>query len=86
MLIRSHTTTLVEIFCKLLLTSQVNYKSMRVADDNFQMNSACEWVNNLCIQELKQSRYKAGYSFEGCYFGAIIGRAKIVKIAKIKCL
>ena len=25
---------------------------------------------------LKQSRYKAGYLFEGCYFGAIMGSAK----------
>ena len=38
---------------------------------------------NLRIQALKRSRYKAGYIFEGCYFGAIMGTAKI---AKIKCL
>ena len=27
----------------------------------------------LCIQALEQSRYKAGYSFEGCYFGDTMG-------------
>ena len=38
---------------------------------------------NLHIQALKQSRYKVGYLFEGCYFGTIMGS---MKIAKIKCL
>ena len=37
-------------------------------------------VWNLRIQALKLHRYKAGYLFEGCYFGAIIGCAKIEKI------
>ena len=35
------------------------------------------------IQALKLNRIVAGYSFEGCYFGAIMGSAKV---AKIKCL
>ena len=33
MLIRSQTTTLLQIFYELLLYSQVIFKSMRVADD-----------------------------------------------------
>ena len=35
------------------------------------------------IQAPKLSRFKAGYLFEGCYFGAILGS---MKIAIIKCL
>ena len=35
MLIRSRTTTLHQIFCELLLHSQVIFKSMKVADDTF---------------------------------------------------
>ena len=38
---------------------------------------------NLRIQALRLHRYKAGYLFEGCYFGAIMGSLRIVKI---KCL
>ena len=45
MLIRSRATTLLQIFCELLLYSQVIFKSMRVADDAFLWNSECEWVN-----------------------------------------
>ena len=44
MLIRSQATTLPQIFCKLLLYSQVIIKSMRVADDTFYSISECEWV------------------------------------------
>ena len=40
-------------------------------------------ILNLSIQALKLHRYKGGYLFEGCYFGAIIRSAKI---AKIKCV
>ena len=45
MFIRSHTSTLNQIFCELLLNTQVIFKSMRVADDTFWWNSDCEWVN-----------------------------------------
>ena len=45
MLIRSHTTTLLQIFCELLLYSQFIFKSMKVADDTSKSNSECEWVN-----------------------------------------
>ena len=44
MAIRSQTTTTLQIFCELLLYSQVIFKSMRVADDTFKSNSECEWV------------------------------------------
>ena len=44
MLIRSQTTTLLQIFCELLLYSQVSFKSMKVADDTSKRNSECEWV------------------------------------------
>ena len=44
MLIRSQTTTLLQIFCELLLYSPVIFKSMRVADITFWRNSKCEWV------------------------------------------
>ena len=44
MLIRSQGTTLLQIFCDLLLYSQVIFKSIRVADDTFKRNSECEWV------------------------------------------
>ena len=45
MLIRIQGTTLLQIFCELLLYSQVIFKSMRVADNTFKRNSECEWVN-----------------------------------------
>ena len=35
MLIRSQTTTLLQIFCELLLYSKVIFESMKVADDTF---------------------------------------------------
>ena len=44
MLIRSLATTLLQIFCELLLYSQVIFNIMRVADDAFLWNSECEWV------------------------------------------
>ena len=49
MLIISQTTTLLQIFCELSLYSRVIFKSMRVADDPFQRNSECEWVNALML-------------------------------------
>ena len=45
MFTRSQTTTPLQIFCQLLLYSQVIFKSIRVADDTFQRKSECEWVN-----------------------------------------
>ena len=44
MLERSQTTTLLQLFCELLLYSKVISKSMKVADDTFQRISGCEWV------------------------------------------
>ena len=58
MLIRSQATTLLQMFCELLLYSQVILKGMRVADDTFWRNSKCEWVNQLhaiTLQELSIS-------------------------------
>ena len=43
------------------------------------MEGTCATLNSH-IQALKQSGYKAGYLFEGCYFGAIMGSAKLAKI------
>ena len=44
MLIESHTSSLVQIFCSILLYSLVISKNMKVADDTFKSNSECEWV------------------------------------------
>ena len=44
MLIRSHKTTRLQIFCKHSLNSQVIFKSIKVADDILYRNSECEWV------------------------------------------
>ena len=54
MLIRSHATTLLQIFCELLLYSQVNFKSMRVADDTFLWNSECEWVKASYVDNMHE--------------------------------
>ena len=40
-------TTDLQIFCELLLYSQVIFKSMKVADDTSKSNSECEWVNGI---------------------------------------
>ena len=40
----SQTTTLLQLFCELLLYSKVILKSMRVADDTIYMISECEWA------------------------------------------
>ena len=45
MLMRCHTTTLLQIFCEVSLYSQVIFKSMRVADETFSRNCECQWVN-----------------------------------------
>ena len=44
MLIKSHTLTLVQMFCSILLNSLVIFKNMKVADDTFKRNSECVWV------------------------------------------
>ena len=44
MFIRILPTTLFQIFCENLLYFQVIFKSMKIADDTFLGNSACEWV------------------------------------------
>ena len=44
MLIRRHTTNLLQISYELLLYSQVIFKSMKVPDDTFWRKSKCEWV------------------------------------------
>ena len=49
---------------------------------SFNLEGVCATLN-LRIQALKQNRYKAGFLFERCYFGAIIGSTKR---AKIKCM
>ena len=51
MLIRSQTTTLLQIFYEILLCSQVIFKSMKVADDTFQRNSECLWVKMSYLKE-----------------------------------
>ena len=47
MFIRILPTTLILIFCEILLYFQVIFKSMKIADDTFLGNSECEWVNQL---------------------------------------
>ena len=49
MLIRRHTTNLLQIFYELLLYSQVIFKSMKVPDDTFWRKSKCEWVNQRVV-------------------------------------
>ena len=52
MLIRRQTTYLLQIFCEILLYSQVIFKSMRVPDNTFWRMSKCEWVNANMILKL----------------------------------
>ena len=59
MLIRSHTTTLPQIFGELLLHSQVIFKNMRVPDDTFWWNWKCEWVK--CTHSLIKGMVFAKY-------------------------
>ena len=44
MLKRIHTTTLLQMLCETLLSSEVILKSMKEADYTFQRISECEWV------------------------------------------
>ena len=51
MLIRTQSSTLLQIFRESMLFSLVIIKSMKVSDENFPGNSECEWViipTNLC--------------------------------------
>ena len=43
-LIRTQSSTLLQIICELMLYLQVIFKSMKEADTIFQGNSECEWV------------------------------------------
>ena len=45
----SQTTTLLQLFCELLLYSKVILKSMRVADDTIYRISECEWVKKYSL-------------------------------------
>ena len=45
------------------------------------MEGTCATLNSR-IQALKLNKYKASYLFEGCYFGAIMGSAKLAGIVK----
>ena len=55
MLIINQTRILLQIFYELLFYSLVIFKSMRVADDTFQRNSECKWVNPCDItKDLRQ--------------------------------
>ena len=53
MLIRRKATTLLQIFCELLLYTQVIFKSMRVADDNSN--------ETLSVNGLKESGECSGF-------------------------
>ena len=78
MLITSQTTTLLQIFCELLLHSLVIFKSMKVADDTSKSNSECEWVKNKC-----KSRHYHQLSFK--YFVKSFFITKLLsKVSKIQ--
>ena len=49
MFIRSQTTTLHQIFCELLLCSEVIFKSVRVADVRLYWSYKCEWANEVFL-------------------------------------
>ena len=49
MIIRSQTTTLLQIFCELSLCSQVIFKSMKVANVRFWWSLKCEWVKMVFV-------------------------------------
>ena len=52
MLIKSQTTTLLQIYSELSLYFQVIFKSMRVADNTFYNDFECEWVNETLVSKL----------------------------------
>ena len=47
MLITRQTPNLLQIFCEILLPSQVIFKSMKVADDISRETLECEWVKSV---------------------------------------
>ena len=53
MLIRSQATTLLQIFCELLLYSQVIFKIMRVADDTFLWSSGYFLAGSQMVLSMK---------------------------------
>ena len=67
-MIRSQTTTLRQIFYEILLCSQVIFKSMKVADDTFQRNYECLWVNKAGSNPLGTSflhSFRSGFGSTG---------------------
>ena len=52
----------LQMFCELPLYSQVFFKSIREADDNFKENPECQWVKERVV-ELKPQTYVRLLSF-----------------------
>ena len=77
------------LFYHVLGSRDLLYKALIWSANKFALNISTALLESICatsnlhIQSLKLNIYKAGYLFEGYYFGAIIGSAKI---EKIKCL
>ena len=69
MLIISITTTLLQIFCELLLYCQVTLKIVRVADDTFERNFECEWAK-LGITGAQDRGTKNRKNTTGCNIGS----------------
>ena len=64
--------------------TKIQYTALIWSAKRFAMLEGICATLNLCIDKHSSTwRYKAVYLFEGFYFGAIMG---IAKIAKIKCL
>ena len=70
MFIRILPTTLLQIFCEILLYYQVIFKSMKIADDIFLGNSECEWVN--MVQEMTIINSLFSHPFKNGLAGYII--------------
>ena len=64
MLIMSKTTTLLEIFCELSLQSEVIFESMKIADDTYESNSKCEWVNPFALKPSPEILARAYTSYD----------------------
>ena len=77
MLIRSQTANLFQIFCELLLYSQVIFKRMKVADDTFLGNSYVNGLNRIlfyCFRKVEQILYLKSY----------VGKCQIVLTPDVK--
>ena len=66
MLKKSQTTTFLQIFYELLLYSQINLKSMRVAADSFQGIFECEWVKHVGLAITSSYGYDGLSSAHSC--------------------